>query len=264
MAGSQINSYAIGDVNLTSVMTTLDATRIGFCAVSLTNYATTGVPAIAAGSKIEVDGALFKFDAEEAIGGSPSNGTVYIKLIPAGTSITAEFTNTAPTWSTEKQGWYSPTAGEESYRYLPFGMTKSGSSYSSKYEMVVPAVAGFKAFSDGALSLAGLLQASTTIAFRARLASAVDYVIDSASNQYRTVVMTETLDTVGCFASGQFVAPVAGIYLFSFNAAIIAAGCTYFTPMSSICLHTRHAPLQQATRISRRWVLFLRDRFIIR
>jgi hypothetical protein len=111
-------------------------------------------------------------------------------------------------------------------------MTKSGGSYSSKYEMVVPAVAGFKAFSDGALSLAGLLQASTTIAFHARLASATNYAIDSAYNQYRTVAMTETLDTVGCFSSGQFVAPVAGIYLFSFNAAIIAAGYTYFTPMT--------------------------------
>lgn len=135
MAGSQINSYGIGDVNLTSLMASVDAERIGFCAVSLTNYDNTSEPEIAEGSKIEVNGALFKFDADEAIGGSPSDGTVYIKLIPVSTSITAEFTNTAPTWDTEKQGWYSPTPGEENYRYLPFGMTKSGSSYSNKHEM---------------------------------------------------------------------------------------------------------------------------------
>ena len=136
MAGSQVNSYGIGDVNLTSLMASVDAERIGFCAVSLTNYDNTSEPEIAEGSKIEVNGALFKFDADEAIGGSPSDGTVYIKLIPVSTSITAEFTNTAPTWDTEKQGWYSPTPGEENYRYLPFGMIKSGASYSDKYEKI--------------------------------------------------------------------------------------------------------------------------------
>jgi hypothetical protein len=132
MAGSQINSYGIGDVNLTSLMASVDAERIGFCAVSLTNYDNTSEPEIAEGSKIEVNGALFKFDADEAIGGSPSDGTVYIKLIPVSTSITAEFTNTAPTWDTEKQGWYSPTPGEENYRYIPFEMYKAGTLYYDK------------------------------------------------------------------------------------------------------------------------------------
>lgn len=234
MAGSKVNNYAIGDVNLTSVMSTLDDTRIGYCAVSLTNYATTGVPAIAAGSKVEVDGALFKFDSEEAIGGSPSNGTVYIKLVPAGSSITAEFTNTAPSWSTEKQGWYSPTAGEESCRYLPFGMTKSGSTYSGKHEMITPAVAGVKSFSDGAFSVSGLLYSGSTIAFMARAVTG-DYAIDSAYNQTRVLAMSEILDTVGCYdGTSKFTAPVAGVYLFAAWISCVAAGYTYFTPMSGI------------------------------
>lgn len=233
MAGSKVNNYAIGDVNLTSVMSTLDDTRIGYCAVSLTNYATTGVPAIAAGSKVEVDGALFKFDSEEAIGGSPSDGTVYIKLVPAGSSITAEFTNTAPSWSTEKQGWYSPTAGEESYRYLPFGMTKSGSTYSGKYEMITPSVAGVKSFSDGAFSVSGLLYSGSTIAFMANLASTMDYSLGNA----QTIIMgSEIIDPVGVYnpSSGLFTAPVAGVYLFFASIFCISAGYTYFTPMASL------------------------------
>jgi hypothetical protein len=132
MAGSKLNTYGVGDVNLTNIMQVLDACRIGFHAVSLTEWATTTAPKIAAGSKIEVNGAIYKFDADETITGSPSNGTVYIKLIPSGDSITAQFTNTAPIWDDEKQGWYSSTPGEGNYRYLNFIMSKNGSSYSPK------------------------------------------------------------------------------------------------------------------------------------
>jgi hypothetical protein len=135
MAGTQKNAYSVSDANLTSLMSTTDAQRKGYCAASLTHWSDTTVPAIAAGSEVEVNGALFEFATEEAIGGSPSDGVVYIKLIPSGTSITAEFTNTAPAWDTEKQGWYSTTGGEENYRYLPFTMIKATSAYSNKREL---------------------------------------------------------------------------------------------------------------------------------
>jgi hypothetical protein len=136
MAGSKLNTYGVGDVNLTNLMQVLDACRIGFHAVSLTEWATTTVPKIAAGSKVEVNGAIYKFDADETITGSPSDGLVYIKLIPSGDSITAQFTNTAPAWDDEKQGWYSSTPGEENYRYIEFGMTKATAEYSDKYRIV--------------------------------------------------------------------------------------------------------------------------------
>jgi len=131
MSGSKINDYGVGDVNATSIMTTLDAQRIGYHALTLTEYDTTTKPAIAAGSKVEINGALFKFDSEDAISGSPSDGDVYILLTPSGDSVTASFTNTAPTWSDSKQGWYG-TGGSENYRYANFVMTKSGTDYSDK------------------------------------------------------------------------------------------------------------------------------------
>lgn len=133
MAGSKLNVYAVGDVNLTNMMASLNATTKGFHQVSLTEWETTTVPQIAAGSIVECDGALFSFSSDESISGSPSDGTVYIKLIPDGTSITAEFTNTAPGWDTAKQGWYSPTTGEETYRYLEYYIVKSSTTYYKYY-----------------------------------------------------------------------------------------------------------------------------------
>jgi len=129
MAGEQINNYSQLDSNILEMQLTLDQTRKGLHQISLTNYDNTSLPAIAAGSVIEVDGALYKFASEEAIGGSPSDGTVYIKIIPS--TITAEFTNTAPTWSDSKQGWYGTTTSA-THRYLEFKMDKATAVYSNK------------------------------------------------------------------------------------------------------------------------------------
>ena len=125
MAGSKINDYNIGDANIQSVMLTLDKAYKGLHQVSLTNYDTTAESQIAAGSVVECGGALFKFDSNESITGSPSDGTVYIRLVPSGDTITAEYTSTAPTWSDTKQGWYG-TGGDANKRYLNFILTKTG------------------------------------------------------------------------------------------------------------------------------------------
>jgi len=132
MAGTKISNYGIGDTNLTALMGSTDAQRRGFCSVSLTNYDNSNLPAVAEGSVIEVNGALFEFKADEAIGGAPINGTVYIKVIPAADVCTVEFDNDAPTWDTEKQGWYEPATNN---RYLPFRMIKSGADYLDKCEL---------------------------------------------------------------------------------------------------------------------------------
>jgi hypothetical protein len=115
MAGSKLNTYGVGDVNLTNLMQVLDATRLGFSAIELTEWTTTTVPKIAAGSKVEVNGAMYKFDADETITGSPSDGLVYIKVVPSGDSITAEFTNTAPVWRNDLHGYYESAVSVNRY-----------------------------------------------------------------------------------------------------------------------------------------------------
>lgn len=137
MAGSEINLYGVGDVDLTALMDTVDKQRVTYQGLSLTNYDNTSEPAIASGSLSEVAGALFKFTSEEAITGwgSISNDTdVYIKLVPAGTdpdTVTAEFTDISPVWSDAKQGWYG-TGGSANHRYVAALYKLDAATYQAK------------------------------------------------------------------------------------------------------------------------------------
>ncbi len=114
--------------------------RKGFLAISLTNYDADTEPQIAAGSSVEIAGALFLFPALESITGWAGigiNNDVYVKLVVSGTSVTAEFTTTAPTWSDSKQGWYG-TAGAALHRYV-VKLRKDGSgNYTLKRLMLEP------------------------------------------------------------------------------------------------------------------------------
>ena len=56
-------------------------------------------------------------------------------LVPAGSSITAQFTNTAPTWSDSKQGWYG-TGGQSNYRYAEYIITLNSGDYKNKRSLL--------------------------------------------------------------------------------------------------------------------------------
>jgi len=131
MSGSRLNNYSSIDSNILEMQLTEDASFIGQHTVSLTNYKTTTIPQIAAGSKVEVSGALYGFSSAESIGGSASDGVNYIVIIPNTTTCTAEWRQTAPTWSDAKQGYYG-TGGSANYRYLNFKITKVGTSYTKQ------------------------------------------------------------------------------------------------------------------------------------
>ena len=133
MSGIKYNNYAVGDVNATSIMQVLDITRMGLHKVSLTQLGTTTRPEISSGSAIEINGALFIFATDEFISGTPSTGDTYIKLTPAGSSVTAAFTNTAPTWSTEKYGWYESGTNNRYVNYKMFYQSSDG-SFNQKVE----------------------------------------------------------------------------------------------------------------------------------
>lgn len=105
MAGSQI---------ATSV--TIINSLLGYQGISLTNYDTSALSAIAAGSKIEIASAFFTFTTDETINASSWTAittatSAYLYLTPSGTAgsqiLSASWESTAPTWITSKQGWYS-------------------------------------------------------------------------------------------------------------------------------------------------------------
>ncbi len=107
----------------------------GYHGVSLTNYDNASEPQVTAGSGLEVGGAFYEFTALESITGwgAIANDTdVWIKVVPASTSITAEFVEDAPTWSTSKQGWYDGVD-----RYIA-RLYRDGSGNYTRKRMLVP------------------------------------------------------------------------------------------------------------------------------
>jgi hypothetical protein len=130
MAGSKLNNYSSTDNNITQMQLTEDASFIGKHNLTLTNMSTTSIPAIAAGSIIECNGALYKFSTEEAIstaGVTSTSGTYYIKVVPTSSQITAAFSTVTPVFRDSLQGWYESTSSND--RYANYLVISSGGSY---------------------------------------------------------------------------------------------------------------------------------------
>jgi len=115
-------------VSATVALTILEKQRLGYISLSLSNFTTSGIPQII--GNVEVAGALYTFNTLETINNwaGVGAGAVWVKLVPEiDGDITAEWTDVAPAWSEEKQGYYSPTLGEENQRYV-FSATKVDAS----------------------------------------------------------------------------------------------------------------------------------------
>jgi len=134
MALTQINSYSnVGNDDLDNLMLSNNKLFIGHDKLILTEMDTDTIPEIAAGSIIEVGGALLMASTDEFISttdpvtdSTVADGTVYVCI--DGTEKLVYFTATPPTWSDTKQGWYG-TGDQANYRYVPVAMTKSSTDY---------------------------------------------------------------------------------------------------------------------------------------
>lgn len=207
MSGTKVNNYAIGDDNIEALMLAMDQNVKGQGSISLTEMSTTTVPKIAAGSWIENNGTVFKFDADETLTGSPSDGIVYIRIVPSTDTCTAEMTNTAPTWSDSKQGWYG-TGGAANYRYIVKMNKSTYSAYTGK--MILE--------NNYALVPQGKFE---KVLMLARVSGSISY--NSASNL--STVISTTLDThSGLSSSGVFTVPIKGIYRVTVDGFDLAYG----------------------------------------
>jgi len=147
----KVSTYGIGDVDFTAHMDSTDKQRIGYHAVSLTDFEGTDEPLIAAGSKLEVGGALYEWTDDGDIYDEDSNGftdgDVWIKCIPTGDTLDIVFTNTAPTWSDSKQGLYG-TGDSAGHRYLQFKIDFVSPAY-TKNILLVDRITGAYVSADG-------------------------------------------------------------------------------------------------------------------
>lgn len=140
MAGAQI----------TTVASQIEAQRLGYQAISLSNFThATAECQIHEGSKVEIGGALYQFTSDEAISGFASitvSTDAYIYLAVSGTSVTAGWSETAPTWSETKQGWYN--AGE-TQRCIGGCYKDASSNYVRKWLYEETAIASIKRYGSG-------------------------------------------------------------------------------------------------------------------
>jgi hypothetical protein len=114
MAGRKIENASVGASDWTSEIESKNIQKKGWYNLTFTNMDNTSIPAIAAGSSIDIDGVLYIFDSEEAITDpGVSDGIVYV-VVEGGASATASFTNDAlPEYDFGKNGYYG--AGGERY-----------------------------------------------------------------------------------------------------------------------------------------------------
>lgn len=116
MAGALVQTPANGAADYTDFITQMERIKKGFYNIDFTTMADGVVaPEIAAGSWIESSGNMYLFGTQEAAtgwGGIANSTEAWIKVVPAGTSITAEFTDTAPSFNELRNGWYN---GDDRY-----------------------------------------------------------------------------------------------------------------------------------------------------
>jgi len=160
MSGTKISDYDIGTAKWSEMLATMEKQRKGFVALSLTNFENSSLPAIAAGSYLEISGALYGFTSEEAVGGTPSSGQInYIYIDP--TPITAAWSTIAPTWSDAKQGWYDATV----IKRCVGGCYYSGTSYSPKGLLRGRKLWTFEYYSP---SIIGVTESGSTLVWAAK------------------------------------------------------------------------------------------------
>ena len=214
-----------------------DASNIGagiaIDTLSLTNWdATTTVPAIAQGTKVEVGGSIYLADSDTALvdDSGLADGEVHIKLVPSGGTVIPTLTSDAiPAWDATKGGWY-----DSDDKFLPFEMTRSGAItkvYSNKkrfpYQNMTYSFSSVGALDiDGALDVGGSAVVAGGLSVTGN-ASCADFTADditadsvtsgTSSLKWKRFSGTTNSSGVASFAHGLNASSVYGFSAFVKN-----------------------------------------------
>ena len=191
---------------LSTSVTIINSGLIGYMGISLTNFDTSAVSAIASGSGIEIAGAFFKASEDITINASSWTAittatNAYLALTPSGTAgsqiLTAAWTATSPTWSTSKQGWYASAASN--IRVVAKFYKNSSASYLHKYlldnpQNIIPNGAFIGGIGSMALltNFGGILYDGDTVAGSASLGYGYMKPETSTTSSIQTIAWTTT------------------------------------------------------------------------
>lgn len=129
MAGTIVTMPSNGAADWSSFITIVEKTYRGYIGINLSGLDTASAPTILDGSVVEVNGSIYQFTTAESFTGSIGSGTSFwMTIVPAGTTVTAVFTASAPTWSDTKHGWYD---GND--RYIGWARRNAAGEYIYKH-----------------------------------------------------------------------------------------------------------------------------------
>jgi len=177
---------ATGAQIVTSV--TIINSLLGYNGVSLTNYVTSALTTIAAGSKLEIGGSFFHWaTAETPVASSwtaiATASTAYLKCTPsgsAGTQIsTARWSSVTPVWSESKQGWYASAASIA--RVVASAYKTSATKQDKKRLLVNKQVDSLKLYGNSTVHADGAIDSDTTISADGKLSGSALSVTSTAS-----------------------------------------------------------------------------------
>jgi len=168
----------------------------GYEAVTISNYSATTEPAVQAGSKLEISGDIYEFTLTSITGwsGIANSTQAYIKFVPAGSACTVEFTDSAPTWSDAKQGWYD---GND--RYI-FAVYKDGSgNYTKKSYLPIKLLRRLygNTYIDGDVTAEEGLTANANSSVNADLLVTDDLTVQQTLEVTQTSTLTGGIDSGG-------------------------------------------------------------------
>ncbi len=109
MAVTLINNFGIGATDFTAMMATINKSYKGKSEITLSNYDNDLAPAVKVGSVFDCNGAIYLVETtDETPSGysSISNSTMFY-LVFDESALSFVYTETAPTWSDNLQGWYN-------------------------------------------------------------------------------------------------------------------------------------------------------------
>jgi len=101
----------------------------GFISLGLANIDNSDAPLIEAGSRLEINGAVYFVEHEnEPITGTAVNGRNFIYAEPSGETVIFKYDNAFPAWNAAKGGWYKPNTQERAVATFDF----NGGNYNTK------------------------------------------------------------------------------------------------------------------------------------
>ncbi len=131
MAVTKVSDFGIGDSNLTAMMASINKSYKGKSEITLSNYDNDTAPAVKVGSTFDCNGAIYLVETSDETPSGYSgitNDTMFYLVFDV-SALGFVYTETAPTWSDSKQGWYN---GNDRYFFSMY-KDSGGTLYQQKY-----------------------------------------------------------------------------------------------------------------------------------